>query len=72
MPQQPEAVALHDVLLRLLDHGALELDDPAAARADQVIVVLVLDLEAREAVVEVALAASPASQSSFIVRYTVV
>src|SRR5262245_61768315 len=56
MPQQPEAVALHDVLLRLLDHGALELDDPPAARAHQMVVVLLLDLEAGEAVVEVTLA----------------
>src|SRR5262245_8320257 len=56
VPQQPEAIALHDVLLRLLDHRALELHDLAAARAHQMIVVLVLDLEARDTVVEVAFA----------------
>src|SRR5262249_8288521 len=56
VPQQAEAVALHDVLLRLFDHRALEFDDAPAARADQMVVVLLLDLEARDAVVEVALA----------------
>src|SRR5262245_2493564 len=54
--QQAEAIALHDVLLRLLDHRALELHDLPAARAHQMVVVLVLDLEAGDTVVEVAFA----------------
>ena len=52
MPQQPEAVLVGDPVLGRLDHLALELDDAAAAHADQVVVVLVRDLVAGDAVFE--------------------
>ena len=53
---QVEVVALRDVLLSTLDHRALELDDLSATHAHQMVVVLLLDLVAGRAVVEVAFA----------------
>jgi hypothetical protein len=53
--QQAKSVLLRDRVLRVFDHLALELDDLAAARADQVIVVVVFDLVARDPIPEVAL-----------------
>ena len=54
--QDAETVALRDLVLRPLDHRALEFDDLSAAHADEMVVVLVLDFVAGDAVFEMALA----------------
>ena len=58
MSQDPEAVAIRDLALGSLDHRALELDDLPAPDADQMIVVLVCDLVARQPI-EAALLGEP-------------
>ena len=47
MAQDVEAIARGDLALAVLDHVALEFLDPAALHADQMIVVLLLDLVAQ-------------------------
>src|SRR5262245_8136204 len=59
MAQDAEAVASGDLVLARLDHRALELDDLPALHAHEVVVVLVLDLVARDAVVEVPFVREP-------------
>ena len=63
--QDPEAVALGNLVLGLLDHLALELHDGPTAGANQVVVVFVGDLVAGDAVVEVALRSQPGLTEQF-------
>ena len=56
MAENLEVVARGDLVLGGFDHRALEFDDPATTDANQVIVVFLRDLVARDAVIEVMLA----------------
>ena len=57
--QNLETMLASHVRLGDLDLGTLELDDPAAAQADEVVMVFMLHLVPRHAVVEVALLRDP-------------
>ena len=52
MTQNLEAMALRDLVLRVLDHLAFELDDLPTLDADEMIVMFLLDLIARDSVIE--------------------
>ena len=52
MTQDLELVTCSDLVLGFLDHLALEFLDPATFDTDEMVVVFVLDLVARDAVVE--------------------